>query len=291
MRTWMCLIVVVAIGCGGKKKESEGGGSGSGSGSGTGIATGSAPVAEVKDENTVEVFVNDESVAKLTSKQLASWPRLDTLVPVEARRLGTWMAIAFKTTGAPASLERPAQNHPDKVPVIYAGKDGKPAFGMFDPVEYANKGQAAFQVDGVREVRLALSNTERGGEHQGGGGEGADITKLVLKIVTGDGEKQLTGPEILKLPREPQPGNEDTKGWRVTQFLTAVGVKKFDSIVLHDASGATVPLTRKELEPKSTNPFVKLNKSGVLRFRMFTKQGKGWSPGADLRGLVKIEVK
>lgn len=285
MRTWMCLIAVLAIGCGGKKNESEGGGSG------TGTGTGSAPVVTVKDENSVEVFVDDRSVAKLSSKELASWPRLDTLVPVEARRLGTWMAIAFTTGGAPTSLDRPAQNHPDKVPVLYPGKDGKPAFGMFDPVEYANKGQAGFHVDGVRELRLALSKTERGGDHQGGGGEGADITKLVLKIVTKDGEKQLTGPEILKLPREPQPGSEDTKGWRVTQFLTAAGVTKFESITLHDVSGATVPLTKQELDPKSTNPFVKLNKSGVLRFRMFTKQGDGWSPGADLRGLVKIEVK
>jgi hypothetical protein len=277
----MCLVVALAIACGGKKTETEGKGSGTG--------TGSAP--EVKAEPTVEIFVDDKPVAKLAVKDLAAWPRLDSLIPQEARRLGTWQAIDFKTDGAPTKLEKPAQNHPDKIPVVFQSLDGKAAFGMFDAVEYAKKGEAGYRVEAVREVRLALSKMERGGEHQGGGGEGADITKLVLEIVTKDGKKQLTGPEILKLPREPQPGSEDTKGWRVTQFLEAVGVTKYDSIVLVDASGATVPLTKKELDPATNNPFVKLNKSGVLRFRHFTKQGAGWAPGADLRGLTKIEVK
>jgi hypothetical protein len=279
----MCFVVVLAIACGGKK-ESEGGGSGSGPG------TGSAPVTK-PDDNSVEIFVDDKPVAKIAAKDLASWPRLDSLLPQEARRVGTWQRLSFTTTAAPAVLEKPAQNHPDKVPVVFAGSDGKPVFGMFDPVEFAKKGEAGFRVEGVREVRLSLSKMERGGDHQGGGGEGADITKLVLEIVTKDGKKQLTGPEIVKLPREPQPGSEDTKGWRVTQFLEAVGVTKYDSLVLVDASGATVPLTKKELDPAMSNPFVKLNKSGVLRFRLFTKQGTGWSPGADLRGLIKIEVK
>ncbi len=277
----MCFVVVVvlAIACG-DKKESQGGGSGSGS----------APVAK-PDDNSVEIFIDDQPAVKIAAKDLASWPRLDSLLPQEARRLGTWQRLSFTTTGAPTVLEKPAQNHPDQVPVVFASSDGKPTFGMFDPVEYAKKGQAGFRVEGVREVRLSLSKMDRGGDHQGGGGEGADITKLVLEIVTKDGKKQLTGPEIVKLPREPQPGSDDTKGWRVTQFLEAVGVTKYESIVLFDASGATVPLTKKELDPATSNPFVKLNKSGVLRFRMFTKQGAGWSPGADLRGLSKIEVK
>ena len=281
MRTWMCLVVVLAIACGGKKKETEGGGSGT--------ASGSAP--EVKADTSVEIFVDDKPVAKVAVKDLASWPRLDSLIPQEARRVGTWQSLSFTTEGPPTKLEKPAQNHPDKIPVVFQSLDGKAAFGMFDAVEYAKKGEAGYRVEAVREIRLALSTMERGGEHQGGGGEGADITKLVLEITSKDGTKQLTGPEILKLPREPQPGSEDTKGWRVTQFLEAAGVTKYDSLVLVDASGARVPLSKKELDPATNNPFVKLNKSGVLRFRHFTKQGAGWSPGADLRGLIKIEVK
>jgi hypothetical protein len=256
-----------------------------------GPASGTA-IAPVKaDDGSVEVFVDGASVAKLAAKDLAAWPRLDTLVPHDARRLGTWMALSFTTGAEPKKLDRPAQAHPDMVPVVFPGKDGKPAFGMFDAVEYAKKGEPAFRVDDLRSVRLELSKQERGGEHQGGGGEGADITKLVLEITTKDGKKQLTGPEILKLPREAQPNNDDTKGWRLTQFLEAAGVKDYTAVTLFDGSGASLPLTKKDLDPATHVPFVKLNKSGVLRFRMFEKQGTGWAAGADLRGLAKIDVK
>src|SRR5204862_6554554 len=98
--------------------------------------------------------------------------------------------------------------------------------GMFDAVNLANKGEPAFAATSVRELRLAVSKMERGGDHQGSTGEAVDPTKLVLKIQTPEGEKQLTGPEILKLPRESQPNHDDTKGWRLTQFLEAAGVTK-----------------------------------------------------------------
>jgi len=276
MRTWMCLIVLFAVGCD-KDKKSNGAASGS-------AGTGSAVVAKTEG---VEIFVDEKSVAKVSAADLEKWPRLDTLIPEENRRLGTWDLVSF---GA-VKLERPSQMHPDKVPVLFKGKDGQPAFGMFDPVEYSKHGEPGFKAEAIKDVRISISKTERGGAHQGGTGEGADPTKLVLKISTPDGEKQITGPEILKLPREPQPGNDDTKGWRVTQFLEAAGVTKYESIVLVDASGTTVPLTKKELDPKTSSPFVKLNKQGQLRFRMFTKQGEGWQPGADLRALTSITVK
>ena len=281
MRTWMCLIVIAVVACGGKKKEQEAAGSGTG--------TGSAPVATV-DSDSVEIFVDDNSVAKVAAADLDKWPRLDTLVPEQARRLGTWDAIAF-TGGTATKLEKPAQNHPDKVPVLFRGKDGKAAFGMFDAVELAKQGEPGFRADAVREVRITVSKMERGGAHQGSTGEGVDPMKLVVKITTSEGEKQITGPEILKLPREPQPGNEDTKGWRVTQFLEAAGVTKYESITLVDANGTTIPYKKAELDPKTTVPFIKLNKQGSLRFRMFTKQGAGWQPGADLRSLTAIQVK
>lgn len=273
----MCLIVAFLLACGGKKKEEAGGGSASGGG-----GTGSAPIAV--DDNRVDIVVDGASVANIEGKDLASYPRLDALVPEEDRRLGTWDKLVF-TAASPTTLERPAQQHPDKVPVIYAGKDGKPAFGMFDPVELAKRGEPAFKVEAVKKIEITLSKMERGGQHQGSTGEGVDPTKLVVKI----GDKQITGPEILKLPREPQPGNEDTKGWRVQQFLEAAGVTKYQSITLVDASGATVPLTKKELE--GSVAFIKLNKQGALRFRMYTKKGEGWESGADLRALTRIDIK
>lgn len=271
----MCLIVAFVVACGGKKKEEAGGGTASGGG------TGSAPVAV--DDKSVEVVVDGTSVAKLAAKDLADYPRLDSLLPEADRRLGTWDKLVF-TAASPATLDRPSQQHPDKVPVLYT-RDGKAAFGMFDPVELAKRGEPAYKVEAVRKIDITLSKVERGGQHQGSTGEGADPTKLVVKI----GDKQITGPEILALPREPQPGNEDTKGWRVQQFLEKAGVTKFTQITLVDASGATVPLTKKELDGGVA--FIKLNKQGALRFRMYTKKGEGWETGADLRALTRIDVK
>jgi hypothetical protein len=269
----------LAFGCEKKEKPKTGDGTGS---------AGSAVVAPVAD-GSVDVVIDGSSVAKIPQADVAKWPRLDTLLPEKHRRLGTWDAIAFTTAGPAATLEKPSMNHPDKLPVVFPGKDGKPAFGMFDPVELAKKGEPAFRADGIREIKITISKTERGGSHQGSTGEAADPTKIVLKITAPDGEKQITGEQILALPRESQPDNEDTKGWRVQQFLEAAGVKKFEAITLVDASGTTVPLTKKEVD--AGVPFVKLNKQGALRFRMFTKKGEGWEQGADLRQLASIIVK
>jgi hypothetical protein len=286
MRTWMSLVVVLVVACGGKKQEQA---AGSAAGSGSGSAA--TAVVVTPAAHAIEIFVGDGSVAKVTSEQLAAWPRLDTLLPDEARRLGTWESINFSNGGTQTRIEKPAAGHPDKVPVLFPGADGTASFGMFDPVEHAKKGEPSFRADGVRELRITLSKTERGGEHQGSTGADVDPTKLVIKIKTAAGEKQLTGETILALPREPQPGNEDTKGWRVTQFLEAAGVTDYKSLVLTDANGTSLPLEKADLDPKTSNPFIKLNKQGALRFRLFKKQGDGWQAGADLRSLAAIQVK
>jgi hypothetical protein len=92
------------------------------------------------------------------------------------------------------------------------------------------------------------------------------------------------------VPREPMPGNPDQKGWRLSALLTAAGVSRFQRLVLRDASGANLTLDKKDLSETSI-PFIKLNKQGALRFRVFKKAGGGWDPTGDLRGLVSIDVK
>src|SRR5688500_6754826 len=53
MHTWMCLLLLVVLGCGSKEKEREPAGKG----------TGSAPAVVADD--SVEIFVDDKSVAKV----------------------------------------------------------------------------------------------------------------------------------------------------------------------------------------------------------------------------------
>lgn len=290
------LAVTLASGC--KKEDrppgatsSSSGSAGSGGGSAA-VGSGSAATATAAapvPAGTVELFVDGTSVAKIDPAQIAKWPRLDTLVPEGARRLGTWQKV--KLAGAKTEeLTRPSQSYPDMIPALFPGEGGKPSFGMFDPVEHAKKGQPKFRSDDLREVRLELATEGRSGEHQGGTGEGADPAKIVIQIETPAGKSQLTGEQILALPREPQPGSEDTRGWRLAQLLEAAGIKKFERLVLADAEGrSSVIIEKKDLDAK-TVPFIKLNKAGALRVRVLKQVGTGWQIAGELRALGSIKV-
>ena len=285
MRPWQCVLVLVIAACS-KSEPNKGGGAASGAGSG-GTGTGSAVVAPVAS-GQVEIFVNDTSVAKIGKADIAKWPRLDTLVPEESRRLGTWQAVAI--TGAkPGEVSKPSATYPELVPVVFPGESGAPAFGMFDPVEHAKHGTAGVRHDGVTEIRIKVSTEGRGGDHQGGS-SGADPMKLVLAIKTAGGDKQLTGEQIMAIPREPIPGSEDNKGWPLTKLLTAAGVTKYSKLVLVDAGGTSVVLARTDFDDKTTIPFIKLNRQGSLRYRLMKKQGTGWQAAGDLRALATIKV-
>jgi hypothetical protein len=248
---------------------------------GSGAAPATAP-------GTVEIFINGSSAAKVTPGQIEKWPRLDALVPEDARRLGTWGKV--KLTGAKTEeVGRPSQSYPDMVPALFPGEGGKPAFGMFDPVEYAKKGKPGLLAAEIREIRIELATEGRMGEHQGGGGEGADPTKIIVEIEQPSGKSQLTGEQILALPRESLPGSEQTKGWRLAQLIEAAGIKKFERLVLQDAGGSSLILERKDLTPKNV-PIVKLNKAGALRIRVMKQAGTGWQVAGELRSLVGIKV-
>ena len=82
----------------------------------------------------------------------------------------------------------------------------------------------------------------------------------------------------------------DAKGWPLTALLDAAGVTKFERLLLTDASNANLTLDKADLDPKTSVPYVKLNRSGQLRFRIYKKQGDAWTQTGDLRGLVSIEV-
>src|SRR5262249_8955054 len=142
-------------------------------------------------------------------------------------------------------------------------------------------------------IRIQISTEGRTGEHQGGTGEGADPTKIVIEIETPAGKSKLTGQQILALPRESMPGTEDTHGWPLTKLLDAAGIKKFGQLVLTDASGgSSIIVARKDLEAKTgkTVPFIKLNKQGAFRVRVLKQVGTGWQGAGELRSLGGIKV-
>lgn len=274
----LALIAVLALGCGGKKEERP-----APAEPATGSATAPAPVT-----NAVQLYVGDEAVGTADVTRVADWPRLESLLPENARRLGKWQAIA--TRGAKnAELVKPFETYRDFVPALFPGDDGTISFGLFDPVEYGKRGTPALREDKITELRVTIDADSLRGGNDHGGGEAIDPAKLELVILTPAGEKKLSGVQLLELPREPMPGGGgDAKGWTLDQVLGAAGVPSFAKLRLFDAGGTSLPLEKAELA--NAVPFIKLNRQGALRFRLYKKQGDGYQSAGDLRSLTKIEI-
>jgi hypothetical protein len=116
-KTLLLVISLVACGKGDAKQEPA---QGSGSAAGSAVAQ-PAPV----EDKALEIFVDDQPVGKLAMAQVALWPRLDTLVPVAARRLGTWQTITLK--GAKSTdVQQPSSTYPELVPAIFPSEAGAP---------------------------------------------------------------------------------------------------------------------------------------------------------------------
>ena len=102
-------------------------------------------------------------------RSLGLWPRVDTLVPVNARRLGTWESITIVGAGPkPVTIGKPSSAYPELVPAIFPGDGGKPAFGMFDPVELGKHGQPALRENAVSEIKISLAKNSGRGENEPG---------------------------------------------------------------------------------------------------------------------------
>jgi hypothetical protein len=285
MRTSLCrLAIAIVLGAGGCRRDAPEPPAAGASGSGSATA---APAAA----GTVELFVNDLTLGSLQPDLIATWPRLDSLVPGDSRKIGTWQSVSLKGAAAkPSELARPSSSFPDMVPAVFPGDGGAPAFGMFDPVELARKGKPAMRADHITAIRIKIAQGGNRGQNDDGGGGAADPTKLVVTVTTPAGATKLTGDQLLDLPREPTPGNPEQKGWRLTALLDAAGVKSFEHLVLTDTTGTNLTLERADVSDTSV-PFIKLNKQGALRLRVLKKAGDGWNAAGDLRALIAIDVK
>lgn len=299
MRTPLCLfglpmLAALAVpGCRGDKPAPAAQGSGSAAAPGSSPAApgpGSS-VASTVVPGGVELFVNDLTIGSVQPSLVANWPRLDALVPGDARKLGTWQLVTISSARPqPTALAQPATKFPDMVPAVFPGDGGAPAFGMFDPVELARKGKPAMREDHVTAIRIQVVQGGNRGQNDDGNAAAADPTQLVIAVKTAAGVSQLTGAQVLALPREPTPGNPDQKGWRLAALLDAAGIKTFEHLMLRDAAGNNLTLDKADVSDTSV-PFLKLNKQGMLRLKVYKKAGDGWNAAGDLRGLTAIEAR
>ena len=293
MRTPLCSFALVALaglagpGCRGDKPAPAAQGSASARanpGPGSSVAATVVP-------GGVELFVNDMTIGSVQPSLIANWPRLDSLVPGDARKLGTWELVTISSgKPEPTALAQPATRFPDMVPAVFPGDGGAPAFGMFDPVELARKGKPAMREDRVTAIRIKVAQGGNRGQNDDGNAAAADPTQLVIAVKTAAGVSQLTGAQVLALPREPTPGSPDQKGWRLAALLGAAGIKTFEHLMLRDAAGNNLTLDKADVSDTSV-PFLKLNKQGMLRLKVYKKAGDGWNTAGDLRGLTAIEAR
>jgi hypothetical protein len=248
------------------------------------------PAAVQPTAGMVDLFVDDQQVAHVPVSALQSWPRLDSLIPVPARRLGAWDDVYVKTKQPkPSQLHRPSDQYPQLVPALFVSADQTPSFGMFDPVELAKHGKPEVREDNISEVRIALQKGGGRGEHESGEGGATDPEDLKLSIKTAKGASTLDGKKLLDVAREPIPGETDARGWTLATVMKTAGIDKFERILLTDTNGLNLTLEKRDFSATSV-PYVKLNRQGSLRVQVFTKQGAGWQRAGDLRGLVSIEV-
>lgn len=242
------------------------------------------------NDGTVAIYVDDQLVGKLAPKEAALWPRLETLVPMTARRLGTWQAITIKGKST-TDVKAPSSTHPDKVAALFPGEGNATAFGIFDPVELAKHGKPSLREDAITEIRITLAKDSARGQNDHADSAAADPAQLELTIKTAKGEQVIKGEKLLAVARQPMPGGDgEAKGWPLGVILENAGVRAYKRLRLTGETGTNLTLEKQDLDPKTSVPFVKLNRQGSLRFRVYKKQGEGWEAGADLRGLTKIEV-
>ena len=133
------------------------------------------PTPPVAAPATVQIFVNEAVVGTIALDQVKLWPRLDALVPTSARHLGSWDDVYLHGKAPkPTELHKPSASYPDYVPALFPGEDGKPAFGLFDPVELAKHGKAAVREDDVTEVRIKMAAGDGHGQNEQGNAAATD---------------------------------------------------------------------------------------------------------------------
>ena len=241
----------------------------------------------------VGLFVNATKVADLDRAKAETWPRLDSLLPAEARRYGTWEAVSGKAGGADFELKKPGATYGALVPALYPSKSGKGiSFGLFDPVDLAHRGEPKVSHDELAELRVVIDTSGGRGQNDHSGGDAVDPNTITLTIEAGGKSVDISGDKLLAIPREnaPDDASGEHKGWTLGAILASQKIAMPRRALL-TGDELNLTLEKEDLDPKTSIPFIKLNRQGALRFRTYKKQGDTWNAmGGDLRGLRKIQV-
>ncbi len=302
-----CVAVVFAAGAAGCKKH--GGGAGTGGGKGGDRVT-AEPVP-----GTAQLLVDGKVVGSADAAAAQKWPRVADLMPAAAKDPKTWQTLEIHTaSGRVTTMPDPAASQPERVAALFPGKDGVD-FGMFTADELAKHGTPKLVETNITDVRVKLmagaagsgtgtgtgsgTGGSGGGDGEGngsnriaGGGGGTDLSALTLTIKQKSGDVTITGDELAKIAKVAPPiGDTETTGWDVATVLASRNLKPTAKVIITDDSGTSVTMTASQFDPKKDLAFMKLNKQGQVRFRLFEKNASGvWDVIGELRGVTTIEL-
>jgi len=302
-----CLVVVTLalslLGCGKK----HGGGKGTGGGGGGDREAPALP-------GQVQLLVDGKPVANADRAAAAAWTPLTSLLPANARDPKTWAIVEVHThAGRITTMPEPASTQPGLVAAVFPGRDGGIDFGMFTADELAKHGTPKLVEMDVSDLRVKLAqpvasgtdgsgsasdggsgggNGEGNGSNRAASPDGPDLTNIKLTIKQKSGDLELTGADLGAIAKVNAPiGDTSTPGWDVASILAAKKITPTAKLIITDDSGASVTMTSKQLDPKTDLAFMKVNKQGQLRFRLFEKNSGGaWDVAGDLRGVTIIEL-
>jgi hypothetical protein len=284
MRRLVPLLIVCALGACKKDSKKE---------------DGAAAQPASKDQRAIELSLDGKPVGTLDAAKLGAWAPLGSFLPSGTQNIDTWGTIEVTIGDHVERVEDPAAKHPGLVAAVFPGRGG-PAFGFFAPQDLAKKGKAQWERQGVSRIAVtsrAAAGGQGGGDGAGGGAENegerpAPSADLKITIVGPAGETVFTGDKLGSLPTTTAPvGDTETPGWTIDQILTTAGVSPKGKVVVYGEESANLILEPSDLDPTRSKPFIKLNRSGQLRFRLFRKNGETWDIAGELRGISRIELK
>ncbi len=279
-----------------KKKASAPGTGGSGSAA-------AAPAVKVT------LALDDKVVVESAALGATAVP-LDRLATVPA--LDTWIAVeAIDQAGKVHTVLAPAKNHSGAVPALAADDRGA-IFGLLrdgkleQPVATVVKVTVKTRSDAGKPVEgmdhggaggSGVGDSGGGGDH-GTGGNAADkgvratpTADLKIAIEGPGGSSTFTGDKMVGLPEVKAPtGDTETPGWSLVDVLAAAGLENVTAVTLTDDENAALRIERADFDPAKAVLYLKLNRSGVIRFRLFRKSGDVWEIAGELRGIKKIKV-
>lgn len=222
--------------------------------------------------------------------------------------IADWLAVeAITVDGKVHTVLAPAKNHAATPPALSADDTG-PHFGLLRDgkleqrvdhvarVTVKTKSDAGKPIEG-HEGGHGSGDSGGAGDH-GGGANSADkgvravpTADLRIEIETPTGATSFTGDKMVGLPEVKAPsGDTETPGWDLRDVLAAAGVKDPKVVILTDEANASLKIEGDDWDPAKSQLYVKLNKSGQIRFRTFRKTGDVWEVVGELRGIKRIKI-